>query len=485
MSPSLATAQVLHYATGTDARTLDPQYVTDIPTARVVTQIHETLVGRDKAGAIKGVLAESWDVSEDGKVWTFHLRKGLEFHDGTPFNAAAVKFSYDRIRAEKTAAPRASIMLPIAAVDVVDDYTINVTTHERFAPLLSQLSAYPLSIISPKAGEALNADYSKAPAGTGPFKLESWSPGERINLVANKAYWGDAPKIEGVEFLVVPEDSTRLLKLMAGEADIISNISPMMLDSLSNSPEIKVLNETGIRTIYAGFNVKMKPFDDIRVRQAIAHAIDTKSILHGVMNNVGSLGGSLESPILPLAPTIPPYEFNPQRAKELLAEAGYANGLKLDFYVPTGRYINDRQVGEAIQAQLREVGVDVTLHSPEWGAYISMLDAGNKAGFFLLGKGSPTGDLDYTLGTNLSREGTSNYHAYASDKIEELLVKQREAIDEGKRAELLKEILTTAYDDVPLIVLFYENQVFATRSAVKDFAVLPNEMLVFSTVSVD
>jgi ABC-type transport system substrate-binding protein len=477
--PAFAQDGTFRYATGTDALTLDPQFVTDIPTARVVNQIFETLVYPDADGEMQGVLATDWSVSEDNLSWTFNLRDGVTFHDGTPFNAEAVKFTFDRIKAEETAAPRASAAEAIASVEVVDEMTVKITTAEPYAPLLAQLSAYNLAIMSPSAEGKLNADYSKEPAGTGPFTLGAWTPGERLTLERNEDYWGDKAASASVELTVVPEDSARVLMLMSGETDVISNVPTVMVPKLKGVPGVELVEETGYRTIYVGMNLKTPPFDDLKVRQAVAHAIDTQSLIAGVMTGIGTPGGGLESTVIPGSAEIDPYAYDPEKAKALLAEAGHPDGFEVDFYVPNGRYTNDRQLGEAIQAQLGEVGIKVNLQSPEFGAYTALLREGDKVPLFLLGKGSPTGDLDLTLGITTASGGTGNYSNYVSEDVDRMIGEQRMAVDPAARKEILGNILQQVYDDVPLIVLYYENQIFGQRDNVTGFEVLPNENVVF------
>ena len=470
----------LRYATGTDAQTLDPQFVTDIPTARMVMQLHETLVYPDAKGEMKGVLAESWTVSEDKLTWTFKLRDGVKFHDGTPLNAAAVKATFDRINNEATKSPRRSSAAAIDTVTVVDDRTVAIKTKSVFAPLLAQLSAYNLAIISPNAGKALNAEYSKTPGGTGPFKVGSWTPGEKMTLVRNPDYWGNKTILDSLEVSIVPEDSARVLMLLSGQADLISNVPPVMMSRLKGAPNVQVIEKTGFRTIYVAMNLKMKPFDNPKVREAVAYAVDTKSLLDGVMNKIGTAGGGLESPVIPGAADLPPYEFNPAKAKALLAEAGYPDGFSVDFYVPTGRYINDRQLGEAIQAQLAKVGIKVNLQTPEFGAYSAMLSDKGKIPFFLLGKGSPTGDLDFTLSINVHSKGSGNYGNFHNEEIDKLILEQRATVDPTERNAVLKKILEKSRAEYPWIVLFYENQLFGQRANVQGVEVLPNENVIFS-----
>jgi peptide/nickel transport system substrate-binding protein len=471
------TGGTLVYATGTDVQTLDPQFVTDVPTSRIVMHIHETLVRPDEAGNMQPALATAWSTSDDKLTWTFRLRQGVRFHDGTPFNAAAVKATFERIRAPATASPRRSALAAITDIDVIDDYTIALRTKEPFAPLLAQISAYNLAIISP--AQVQKGRYREQPAGTGPFRLKSWQPGERITLARNDDYWGEKPKLDALETRVVPEDSARVLLLLSGEADVIASVPTVMLKRLEGSSAVKVLRRTGYRTIYVGLNNAMPPFNDRRVREAVAHAIDVTALQRGVLSGVGKLGGGFESPVIGGAKEIAPRAYDPARARKLLAEAGHPNGFETSFYVPTGRYLMDRQLGEAIQAQLSEVGIKAKIEAPEWGAFVSITDQ-KKAPMFIMGKGSPTGDLDFTLTLTAMTNGRMNAFALSNPEIDRLILEQRGAVEPAKRRELLARAQDLIFQDVPAVVLFYEDQIFATRANVHDVAIYPNEFVDFS-----
>jgi peptide/nickel transport system substrate-binding protein len=469
----------LVYATGTDVLTLDPQFVTDVPTSRIVMHIHETLVKADEQGNMLPALATSWSTSEDKLTWTFKLRQGVKFHDGTPFNAAAVKATFERIRDVATASPRRSSLAAITEIKVVDDDTITLSTKEPFAPLLAQISAYNLAIMSPTQVQKAGAKYREQPAGTGPFKLKNWQPGERITLERNNDYWGEKPKLDALETRVVPEDSARVLLLLGGEADVIASVPTVMLKRLEGSSAVKVIKKTGYRTIYVGLNNAMPPFNDRRVREAVAHAIDVNGLQRGVLSGVGKLGGGFESPVIGGAKEIPPRAYDPAKAKKLLAEAGHPNGFETSFYVPTGRYLMDRQLGEAIQAQLAQVGIRAKIESPEWGAFSAITDQ-KKAPMFILGKGSPTGDLDFTLTLTAMTNGRMNAFALSNAELDKLILEQRAAVEPDKRRALLARAQDLIYEDVPAVVLFYEDQLFATRANVHDVVIYPNEFVDFA-----
>jgi peptide/nickel transport system substrate-binding protein len=471
----------LNYATGTDALTLDPQFVTDVPTSRVVMQIHETLVKYDLDMNIVPCLAESWTTSADRLTWTFKLRKGIKFHDGTPFNAEAVKYNFDRIVDPAIASPRKSTVVMVQNVKIVDEYTVSITTKQPFAPLLAQLTSYNISIMSPTAAKKWEKKYGQNASGTGPFKLESWTPGEKIVLARNENYWGSKTYLDKVVIRVVPEDSTRVMLLLSGEADVISSVPPVLTEKLKQSKDVKILRKLGFRTIYIGLNNKMKPFTDVRVRKAVAHAINPEAIVDGILNGMATIGGSFESPVIPGAiQGLKPYPYDPARAKKLLAEAGYPNGLTTTFYTPTGRYLMDRQVSEAVQAQLKEVGINAEIKAPDFGAFIALLDKGTEAPMFLLGKGSPTGDLDLTLNLTIKTGGLMNQFQYSNSKIDGMIVEQEGIIDVKKRYQVLYDIQKIVYDECPAVVLFYEDQIFGTRANVNGVGLYPHEFVEFT-----
>ena len=473
------TGGTLVYATGTDVQTLDPQFVTDVPTSRIVANIHETLVKADEKGTIQPCLATSWTTSDDKLTWTFKLRQGVRFHDGTPFNAAAVKATFDRMRDPATGSPRRSALAAIAEVKVIDDLTVALVTKEPFAPLLPQLSAYNLAIMSPAQIAKAGAKYREQPSGTGPFRLKSWQPGEKITLARNDDYWGEKARLDAVETRVVPEDSARVLQLLSGEADVIASVPTVMLKRLEGSSAVQVIRKTGFRTIYVGLNNNIAPFNDRRVREAVAYAINVQALQRGVLSGVGQLGGGFESPVIGGAKEIPPRPYDPAKARKLLAEAGHPNGFATSFYVPTGRYLMDRQLGEAIQAQLGEVGIKVKIESPEWGAFTALVDQ-KKAPMFLMGKGSPTGDLDFTLTLTAMSNGRMNSFALNNPELDKLILEQRGAVEPEKRRALLARAQDLIFEEVPAVVLFYEDQLFAARANVHGVAIYPNEFVDFA-----
>jgi peptide/nickel transport system substrate-binding protein len=242
-----------------------------------------------------------------------------------------------------------------------------------------------------------------------------------------------------------------------------------------------VIRRTGYRTIYLGMNLAVKPLDDVRVRHAIAHAIDKAALVKGVLSGIGTLGGSYESSVIEGHDgSLPPYAYDVAQAKKLLAEAGHPNGFSIDFYVPTGRYNMDRQLGEAIQAQLAAVGIKANLITPEISSYLSTLSQA-KAPMFLGGKGSPTGDMDFTQTLSNGSTGRMNHFNFKNTDVDKLILQQRVAVDPEERRKVLDQLQELVYREAPHVTLYYEDQLWATRSNVHDVQVYVNEFVNFRT----
>ncbi|MEP9379348.1 ABC transporter substrate-binding protein [Aquabacter sp. CN5-332] len=478
-------ATTLKFATGTDAVTMDPHQAVDIPSARAFMQVHETLVAAGQDGQVRGVLAESWTTSPDGLVWTFKLRKGISFSDGTPFNAEAVKYNYDRLADPAMASPRrVSATNGIASVNVVDDNTVEYRTKTPLAPLLLRLAHYNFAIMSPKAAQEAGKNYTRAPVGTGPFKMAKWAQDEMMTFVRNDGYWGTKPKLSTVEFRVVPEDNTRLLMLLSGDAHLIANVTPVMVPRLKGSPKVSVAQVPSTRVIYIGMNRNVAPFDKPQVREAVAAAIDSKVLVDQVLRGFGTQAGAFDPPFIPGSTTLPPYKYDPDHAKKLLAEAGLPNGFTADFYFTTGRYLNDKDVAQAIQAQLAKVGITLNMQSPEFGTFMGLIGS-KKASMFMAGKGNPAFDLDGGLSLYVTTGGGMNYTNYADPEMDKLVAQQRTIIDPEERKALLKKILEKIRADAPELVLYYEQMIFAMQSNVKDVVVTPNEYVSFVNTTIN
>ena len=456
-------------AFGTDPEALDYVKMSSAPAAMVFTHVVETLFWEPPEFAPR--LATGYEVSEDGLTWTIYLRKGVKFHDGTPFNAEAVKINLDRFR-EK--ALFAFLLKPIKEVEVVDEYTIRIYTEKPFAPLLAHLSHDFVGMISPKQIAALGeGEIIQAPIGTGPFKFDKWVRGEYIRLVKNPDYWGEPAYLDSIVFKVVPEDATRVVLLETGEVHAIMRVPPIDAPRLEATPGIELVRVPSVRTIYIGMNCQLPPFDDVRVRWAINYAVDKEAIVEHVLEGVGRPSDAPISPGIFGYHPMPRYEYNPERAKRLLALAGYPDGFKVTLYHPTGRYLMDAAIAEAVQSYLREVGIEVELVTMEWPAYLAFTrkpleETGLE--MYLLGWGCVTMDADYGLYPLFHSSQWApkvNRTFYRNTTVDLLLEEARLTMDAERRDELYYEAIYHIWYDAPWLFLHSEVQVNAQLTKVK------------------
>src|SRR5213076_1857384 len=273
-------------------------------------------------------LALSWEVMSPTRV-RFKLRPNVKFHDGTPFNAAAVKFTFDRALKGSPPARWASLAGSLEGAEVVDDLTVDVVTKEPYGPILRTLAMYCMGMVSPTAVQKIGADFSRAPVGTGPFKFVEWKTNTHVIIERNPDYWGDKALVDRVIFNVVPEEGARMIALQTGDADMVLFPSPAQLPALRKDPKFTVHETTGIRVVFAGMNAGQAPLDDVRVRSAMLYAVDRKTILENIMEGSAAPARGV------LAPSVfgfkdmqldRLYPFDRARAKALLAQAGWVPG---------------------------------------------------------------------------------------------------------------------------------------------------------------
>jgi peptide/nickel transport system substrate-binding protein len=435
-----------------DATKLDPHFITDIPSANVVYQkVYQGLVVPDKDFKIQPLLAKEWTVVND-TTWEFKLRDDVTFHDGAPFNAEAVKATFDRLLDPNTGSPQREKFSMITEVKVVDEYTVQLSLAYPYAPLLSILASQEGSILSPKALAENPENLAQHPVGTGPFVFEAWKSGQEISLKKNENYWGKKPNIDGVVFKVVPEDATRLAMIETGEAHINDQVPVTEIERIEASETMGLYRTEGLAVEYVGFNTKKKPFDDVKVRKAISHAIEREAIIKGVYNNVGTLANVAMSPkVYGHSKEVKPYNYDLNEAKKLLKEAGYENGLELTLLT------SDRKerinMAEVIQSQLKGIGVNVKIQVMEYGAYIEMANNGEHD-LFIGGWGNATGDGDYNqynLFHSASQGPAGNHFYYSNPVVDQKIEAARKETDEAKRLKLYEEVMQMEIDEAVYI----------------------------------
>ena len=487
---SWSLAQTIVVAQGTDPVTLDPHDSTDSPTATVLSHIYETLFDLTPDGDIVPLLATSAEMAADGLSWTITLRDDVVFHNGAPLTAEVVKGSMERFLDPENAFTFRFLLSIVESIDVVDDLTVVFNLGSTLAPFLSHLTHNSTAIVHPDVVAEFGEDFSENPVGTGPFQLDNWQRGDRIDLERFDGYWGELPGVSGVRFLTVPEDTTRMALVETGEAHVAVRVPPQDVARIDANPDVTVYNVSGLRTIYIYFNHLMEPFTDVRVRQALNYAVDKEEIAEFIF------GGAVRVSDAPIAPAIfgytpvGPYEYDPERARALLAEAGYADGLTVELWSPTGRYPQDIQVAQAIQGQLAEVGVNAEITSIDWAAYLVATAQPAESTYVpqaLLGWGTVTGDADYGLYAlfHSSQAPNPNRAWYSNSIVDALLDEARTNTDRSLREQLYADAIELIWNDAPWLFLYSESQVVAMRDNVRGFVIHPTERFLALTASLD
>ena len=476
---------------------LDPAQVTDLNSNRVGRRIVESLVMfPDESTQIVPGLAESWTISKDGLRYTFKLRQGISFHDGTPFNAEAVKDSIERqINPEHPfnklgKYPFAAYNFGnVKAVEVVDPLTVEFILKEPRASFLAIMTSGAAAIVSPTAVKKFGQDYALQPVGTGPFKYGSWERGQRVVLEKNPSYWRFPVKIDRVVYRPIVEDQARLTELLTGSLDLIVGTPPDYVAQLESNPKVTMLKQVGAHVWYLGINNQRKPFDDKRVRQALNYAVNKDAIVRDVLKGTGSLS---RGPVLPgtwgADPNLKAYPYDPERAKKLLAEAGYPNGFATTLWVPESGSGMQSPVAMStvIQSNLKAVGVNIAMQTMEWGAYLAKLRTKEQDLFalsWMAGNEDPDMVMYPLLHSSQWTPNGPNRALYKNEKYDELLHQARLTTDQAKRAELYRQAQRLLIDDAPWIFIDHEIQTAAHNKRVQGFKLHPSFDLRVETIS--
>ncbi|PYM19695.1 MAG: ABC transporter substrate-binding protein [Candidatus Rokuibacteriota bacterium] len=476
---------------------LDPPQVTDLNSNRVSRRIAETLVAfaEDSTKIVPG-LAESWTISNDGLQYTFKLRKGIAFHDGTPLDAAAVKFSIERQfnpdhPANKLGKyPFANYFFGnVKAVEVLSPERVAFLLKEPRASFLAVLAAGAASIVSPTAVMKWGNDYALHPVGTGPFKFASWDRGQRVILEKNPSYWKHPVKVDRVIYRPIVEDQARLTEFLTGTLDVIVGVPPDFVGQLESNPKIQLLKQVGAHVWYLGINNQKKPFDDKRVRQALNYAVNKDAIVRDVLKGTGAPS---KGPVLPgtwgADAALKAYPYDPARAKKLLAEAGYPNGFSTTLWVPESGSGMQSPVAMStvMQSNLKAVGVTVTLQTMEWGAYLAKLRSKEQDLFalsWMAGSEDPDMVLYPLLHSSQWTPNGPNRALYKNPRFDELLTQARQVTDQAKRAELYREAQRLLVEDAPWVFVDHEVQIAALSKRVTGFKLHPSFDLRVETIS--
>ncbi|MEX2534490.1 MAG: ABC transporter substrate-binding protein [Trueperaceae bacterium] len=480
----LAQEDTLRVLLGSELTTLDPQDTTDTDSAAVRYQIYNGLLKMTESGEAVPDLAESWEISEDGTVYTFQLRPGVVFHDGTPLTAEAVKVSFDRLLAEDRDTSASAYFKPIVeSVEAVDDLAVRFTLNEPFAPFLNTLAHPAGHIVSQQAIEQYGEELRTNPVGTGPYQFNEWVRGERLVLERFEEYFEGPPPMAAIEYRIVPEASTRVALLETGEADIVLRVSPDEAERLAQNQDIQLETTPTARAMFFAINTTREPFDDKRVRQAINHAVNVREIITALF---GADVPQLDSPLAPnvfgYVPTRT-YEHNPERARELLEEAGYQPGdITIDLWSPNGRYVQDSTVAQAVAQQLEAFGFDVELRLfGDFSEYIEVAFVEDRGDMMLLGWSPSTLEAEGGLYQVLHGERANafaNNSGFDNPEFNRLIEEARALTSDEARIEAYAQAQEIVIEEAPWLFLYPQPVITAMGQNIHDVVVLPSEHLV-------
>jgi len=494
-------AATLVFGRGGDANGLDPALEDDGESMKVCDNIYDTLVAwSDSTTDIVPALAKSWRASEDGTVWTFRLRSGVKFHDGTRLDADAVVFTfarqYDANHPAHDIEGHFKYWTSLAMDDLVDsvaaidDSTVIFHLSKPYAPFLGTLAMNFCAIASPTAVTKWGDDFFKHPVGTGPFMFSKWVKDQFVALECNDDYWGEPPTVERLVFRSIPDNTARLIAFTSGAIDGMDNPIPDHIAQVKGNPKYRVLTQPGMNVGYLAMNTRKSPFDDPRVRVAVNHAVDKASLVATLYNG---LAIEAKNPLPPTlwgyADDVTPYLFDPNRAKKLLAEAGYSAGFDTELWtppVPRPYMPQPHKVAVAIQANLADVGIRARIVSMDWGVFLDKTQKGEHP-MSLLGWIGDNGDPDNFVTVLLShgdKTPSQNIAFYVNKEVDQLLADAARIVDQKSRAELYRRAQQIIHSDAPWVPLVHTEQVVLFRRGVEGFHLHPTGRKRFESVRI-
>ena len=418
-------------------------------------------------------LAVSWH-NIDELTWEVKLRKGVKFSNGEPFNADAVLESF-RYLTRDASVLKTEGFEPWDSIEKVDDSTLRVKTKVPNAEFL--LGLFWLHIYPPSVLKSNPSSLSDRPIGTGPYKVADWVKGERIVLEANDSYWRGRVKIDRVTFRFVPEASARVSALLARQADLIIDLPPESVAVVDKNPNTKAVSIAGLRSIDLIFDTRTPPFNDVRVRQALNYAVDKQSIINNILGGRALIQATPSHPLTyGHNPGVKPYPYDPQMAKRLLAEAGFPNGLTIDFHYPTGRWLKDVEVAQAIGGMLQKVGVISKLITMEYGGFFPTWLKGQWKGMSMIGTENFI-DSDQVIQLFLYTKGALSF-SYRDPKLDAMYEQDQREFDVAKRRQLLRGMEGYVSQQAPWLFLYFQPQLYGMNRKLK-WAPPANELMLF------
>lgn len=455
-------------AMGADIVTCDPANQNDTTSSVFMNHVYNTLMEVDDDGNLVGDLAESYEISEDGMSYTFKLYENACFSNGDPVTAEDVKFTYER--AMESAKTKSDVEA-VDTIEVIDEKTVKMNLKKPYAPFITKTTDSGLCILSKKVVEAAGDTYGDVDTciGSGPFVAKEWVPNDHYTLVRNENYWKEAPITTSIEVRVIPEGSARTIALEAGEVDIVWNVDAIDCVNVEANPEVLLLSQPSASIEYMGMNTSKEKFSDVRVRQAINMAIDQQVFIDTIIEGRGTPANSYINAMIPgWTDEVQGYEYNIEKAKELMVEAGYPDGFDCSIYVNGDTRTRSATI---VQAQLAEIGINVEISTYEWGALLEILTAGDHELFFL-GWSNSSFDAD---GSTFALFHSSNFGATGNrawlddDQVDSLIEAAQVETDHEKRMDLYKQIQFRLQELAPWVPIYYKDDNVGVRADLKGF----------------
>ncbi|MCC9076075.1 ABC transporter substrate-binding protein [Litorilinea aerophila] len=454
---------------GVDAESLDPYVTTSGASKGMVWSIYDKLLERSPDMQLIPWLATEWQVVDD-TTWEFKLRDEVYFHNGEKFSAEHVRDSITRFKDPNLKNVYAAQLAPVVEVEVVDPLTVRIKTDGPFALLAEVLSTY--CEILPKAITSGEVDAATQAIGTGPYRFVEWTPGDRMvveaaTLAGGQPHFSGQPRLQRILWRPVPEGTTRVVELKTGQAHLITPVDPVQRQELEADPATGVIAFRQINSIIVVLNsLKVEPFQDVRVRQALNYATDVPTLINTVMQGAAyQLAGPFGPGIPGYDPELEPYPYDPDKARQLLAEAGYGDGFELTLVSPNGRYLNDRLASEAIAGMWSEVGVQTTVQVMDWSPFVEGVLGKTHDAFFFSQVGVL---LDATVSINFhsGRKGAA-WQGYDNPEVNQIIDEAPKEMDAEKRNEMYKRLGRIIYEECPWVFLWNQQGLFGIRNEVQ------------------
>jgi peptide/nickel transport system substrate-binding protein len=501
--PDPVSGGTLIYGRGMDAVGLDPAHESDGESFKVCDNVYECLLRfADNGTDIEPGLATHWEVSEDGREWTFHLRRGVRFHNGDPLDAMAVAYSFERqwgAREPRHEDYGVGGPYPfwgylgmddiLESIEILDHLTVRFVLKTSSAPFLSNLACNFAAIVSPREAHRWGEEFFRHPCGTGPFRFEEWKRAETITLVRNEDYWGLPPYLDRIVFRSIPENSTRFFELLSGSIHMMDGIPPDDVPAIQTDRSLKLHGSPGMNVAYLAMNLDHEPFGNPRVRRAVNHAVDKEMIVSALYGHLAEIAlGPLPPNVFGAHEDPPAYGYDPEFARRLLEEAGYPDGFETTLWTMSGPrpYMPQPvRLAQVIQADLAQVGIRARIVSYEWGTYLGRVHRGHHD-MALLGWQADNGDPDNFLFVHFDKSSAvppaGNIAFYRDETVHELLLAGQRTVDPDLRLPYYREAQEIIHRDAPWVPLVHTMELAALRRGVFGYRLHPTGRVLLSRV---